>query len=220
MILSHWLVVMCSMQLHPELTMPFIKPLVSLALALASLATQATTISLATDGQWQSFGVDSLSALSGGTEWIDNINSNSAGYGTPLDFQFTIAPGHTARLTVVDAAMAGDAFDVYNHGVLLGATSSVPMQDYGNSPPDIGLDHDAALLNSAFSRGVFDLGAGSYRISGVLTQSMQFEGNPINATAGAIKVDLLSAVPEPGALELLLAAVGMALLLWARITSR
>jgi hypothetical protein len=217
--LSHQLVVMITKSFHLEFVMSFIKPLALAALAIASVAAQATTVSLATDGQWHSFGVDSFSASSGGTEWIDNDDTNAMGYGTPLDFNFTVASGYVARLTVVDASLAGDAFVLFNASASLGATSVVPVQHY-SSAPDIGLDYDAALLNNNFSRGVFNLGAGTYSIRGALTQSLLLDdGSPINATAGALKVSI-SAVPEPGAVELVLAAFGVVLLLWKRISSR
>jgi hypothetical protein len=199
--------------------MSSLKSLLLATLATVSLAAQATTVPLASDGQWQAFGVDSFSALSGGTEWIDNDNTNAPGYGSPLDFSFTIAAGFVGQLTVVDAALAGDVFSVFNHGNLLGHTSSVPVQRY-DSAPDLGYDFDAALLDPAFSHGVFTLGAGSYRISGALTQSLMLDDfSPLNATAGAVRLDV-SAVPEPSSAALLLAVLAVAGLLSRRVSSR
>jgi len=197
--------------------------LLAVALAASSLAAQATSINLAADNQWQAFGVDSFSAVSGGTEWIDNDYSNAAGFGTPLDFTFTIAAGFVGELTVVDAAMAGDTFNVFNAGSLLGSTSSVAVQQYG-SAPDVGYDYDAALQNSAFSRAVFTLGAGTYSISGALAQSLMIDDglgglSPLNATAGAVKLSV-SAVPEPSTLALLIAALGVTWLVSRRTTVR
>lgn len=190
------------------------------ALSTLALAANATSTPLAADGQWQAFGVDSFAAVSGGTEWIDNDDTNAFGYGTALDFTFTIDGGFVGQLTVVDASLAGDVFNVFNHGSLLGATSSVPVQLYGTAP-DIGDDHDAALLNSAFSRGVFTLGAGHYSISGVLAQSLMLEDgagglSPIDATSGALKLSV-SAVPEPS--TLVFAVLGLAWLVSSRRTS-
>lgn len=190
------------------------------ALSTLALAANATSTPLAADGQWQAFGVDSFAAVSGGTEWIDNNDTNASGYGTALDFTFTIGAGFVGQLTVVDASMAGDVFHVFNHGSLLGATSSVPVQLYG-SAPDIGDDHDAALLNSAFSRGVFTLGAGHYSISGVLAQSLMLDDgagglSPIDATSGALKLSV-SAVPEPS--TLVFAVLGLGWLVSSRRTS-
>ena len=200
--------------------MSFLKSALLAALATSALAAHATSTPLAADGQWQAFGVDSFSAVSGGTEWIDNDYTNAAGYGTALDFTFTIAAGFAGQLTVVDASMAGDVFNVFNHGSLLGTTSGVPVQLYG-SAPDIGDDHDAALLNSAFSRGVFTLGAGSYSISGALAQSLMLDDgagglSPLNATSGAIKLSV-SAVPEPS--TLVFAVLGLTWLVASRRSS-
>ena len=195
----------------------------ALVLAVSSLAAQATTVNLAADGQWAAFGIDSLASLSGGTEWIDNLDTNASGYGSPLTFNFTIAAGQVGQFTVVDASMAGDAFDVYSNGSLLGATSVVPVQQYGTAP-DVGYDYDAALLNSAFSHGVFTLAAGTYSITGVQTQSLMLDdgnGNlvSLNFGAGAVKLSV-SAVPEPSSLALLLAALGVTWLVSRRTAQR
>lgn len=199
--------------------MSFLKPIALAALFTVSLAAHATSVPLSDNGQWQAFGVDNLAAVSSGTEWIDNDNTNASGYGTPLTFSFTIATGWKGQLTVVDAALAGDIFNVFNNGALLGATSSVPMQQYSTAP-DIGFDYDAALQDSRFSRGVYTLGAGHYSISGALVQSLMLDGvDPLNATAGAIKLNV-SAVPEPSSSDLLLASLGVAWLLSRRLTSR
>ncbi|MBC7699239.1 PEP-CTERM sorting domain-containing protein [Aquabacterium sp.] len=199
--------------------MSFLKSALLVTLTTAALAAHATSTPLAADDQWQTFGVDSYSALSGGTEWIDNDYTNETGYGTALDFNFTIGAGFVGQLTVVDASMAGDVFNVFNQGQLLGSTSSVAVQLYG-SAPDVGDDHDAALLSSVFSRGLFALGAGNYSISGVLTQSLMLDDgagslSPINATSGALKLSV-SAVPEPS--TLVFALLGLAWLVAPRRT--
>lgn len=201
----------------------FPSALLAAVLAASSLAAQATSLHLTANEQWQAFGVDSFSSLSSGTEWIDNSDSNAAGYGSPLSFTFTIADGFVGQLTVVDASMAGDTFEVFGNGQLLGATSSVPLQVYG-SAPDVGYDYDAALLNSTFSRGVFTLGAGSYSVTGALAQSLMIDDgmgglSPLNATAGAIKLSV-SAVPEPSSLALVFAALGVTWLASRRTESR
>lgn len=193
--------------------MPSFKPaLLATVLAASSLAAQATSLNLAADDQWQAFGVDSFSAISMGTEWIDNHDSNAPGFGTPLDFTFTIAAGFMGQLTVVDASMAGDTFKVFGNGHLLGTTGSVPVQLYG-SAPDVGYDYDAASHNSAFSRGIFTLAAGTYSVTGSLAQSLMIDDGlggirPLNATAGAVKLSV-SAVPEPSSLALMFAALGV-----------
>lgn len=196
----------------------FKNALLTAALFASSLAAQASSVNLAANEQWQIFGVDSFASLSGGNEWIDNADTNAPGYGSQLSFTFTIAAGFQGTLTVVDANLAGDTFNVLSNGNLLGATSSVPVQQY-DTAPDVGYDFDAALANNAFSRGVFTLGAGSYSISGVLVQSLLLGSDPLNATAGALKLSV-SAVPEPSSALLALAALGVTCLVYRRRDAR
>ncbi len=158
-------------------------------------------------GAWTQFSVDEFSAQTFGVEWIDNANSLSPDFGSPLTFTFTIAPGSTASLTVVDGGFAGDTFRVTNLGSLLGSTSSVAQTRY-DTAPDIGLDFEAALANSAFSRATFALDAGNYRISGALDQSVLLDSTPLNATVGAVRLTV-SAVPEPSTVAMMLAGLGM-----------
>lgn len=182
------------------------------AAAAACLApAHATTVSLNADGQWNAFNVSDIDAASGGVEWIDNANSLDSGFGTPLDFRFSVGTGFHGLLTVVDAGFAGDTFTVTNFGSLLGSTSAVASQAYA-SAPDAGTDFDAALGDARFSRSVFVLNAGDYRISGALAQSVRLDGAPLNSTVGAVKLSLVpvSTVPEPS--TLLSLAAGLALL--------
>lgn len=169
------------------------------AIAVAAFA-QAHAAPLGADGNWQTFDVDSLTALSGGTEWI-GVND-----GTPLNFTFTVGPGSVGVLTVVDTIFAGDTFNVYNNGSLLGPTSAVPVGVYDPLLSGV-FDPDDAVADPLFSRASFVLGAGSYSISGVLDQSvLDVAGGPLNATSGGIKLTV-SSLPEPG--TLLLAGLGL-----------
>jgi hypothetical protein len=126
----------------------------ALVAALGARVASAGDVALGIDAQWHAFDVDSFSAVSGGLEWID-LNDGSA-----LHFSFD----GPATLTVVDGGFAGDAFQIFDNGVLLGQTSVA-----SNSYPDsIVLDFDAALADPRYSRGVFQLGAGSHSITGCL----------------------------------------------------
>ena len=133
-----------------------------LALAGAGSA-QATIVDIAPPayGTWQVFDVSDLLAASGGTEWIDIAD------GSALSFNFVVPTGYTAHVTVVDGGFAGDRFAVSANGTLLGSTS-LPVD---TQAVNVGLDFDAALADSRYSRGVFELGAGSYSLTGVLTLS-------------------------------------------------
>lgn len=196
------------------------------AASVLSPAAQATTVNLAADAQWVAFGIDELSSLTGGTEWIDSANSNDPGFGSALNFDFSIGAGQIGTLTVVDANFAGDTFQVFNHGILLSATSAVPQGLYGQSD-DVGYDFDAALANTSFSRAVYTLGEGHYSISGGLLQSVQLrldQGNnnvlltPLNSTAGGISLSV-SAVPEPSTAALALAALAITVFVSRRLRS-
>ena len=156
--------------------------------------------------EWSLFNVSDIDAQSFGTEWIDNNDSASPSFGTPLTFTFTIAFGHTASLTVVDGGFGGDTFSVTNFGSGLGQTSAVPAQTYA-SAPELGYDFDAALLDPGFSHATFVLGAGSYRIGGLLAQSVTLDSlTPLNATVGAVRLTV-SAVPEPATWAAMLAGL-------------
>ena len=178
---------------------PHVLAAVALAAAATTLPARAVDMPITTDGAWHSFLVDSLSApVATPLGWI-------ADSGALLDFTFTLAAA--ARLTVVDAGFAGDVFAVTNFGAAFGATNAVPAGSF-DSAHDVGTDFAAALADPAFSRGVFNLGAGSYRISGVLTQSVTFDGVPLDATVGAVRLEpLAAAVPEPSSIAILLAGL-------------
>jgi hypothetical protein len=168
----------------------------TLALA-AALPAQAVT--LAADGQWSSFDVDELSAASGGLEWIDLFAE-----GVPLSFSFTIAAGSYGTLTVVDGGFAGDSFSVTSNGNPLGQTSA----GVDSAPDSIGLDFDAALADARYSRGSWQFGAGTWTVGGALAASALYDGLPLNATVGAVRLEV-SPVPEPAAAGLLLAGLGL-----------
>lgn len=173
------------------------------ALALAALCPTAHAVVLAADGQWAGFTVDgNLPPYS--LVWVDD---NAAA----VHFTFDVAVGFQARLTVVDAGFSGDRFSVSNHGVVLGSTS-VPVA--GDPAGAIEFDYDNALADANFSRGTFMLGAGSHDITGLLSQSLATADGPLDATIGAVRLDI-SPVPEPATLATLLAGLSL-LTVWLR----
>ena len=184
------------------------KQLMAAALAAAVIAApaQATTVALAADGTWNGFDVDNFIAADFGTGWIDNTD------GSAENFTFTIAAGQVGTLTVLDAGYAGDTFSVTNFGSALGVTSSVPVGTYDGSES---VDFDDAFKDPSFSRGVFQLQAGSYSISGSLLQSVQFGGFDLDATTGAVRLSL-SAIPEPSSTALMFAGLAAVALLARR----
>jgi len=164
-------------------------------------------VALAADGQWNSFNVSDIDSQTFGVEWIDNNDSLSPDFGSRLEFSFTIGAGFTGKLSVVDAGFAGDTFSVTNFGLALGSTSNVPAQTV-DSAVDIGVDFDAALAHPSFSQGVFTLAAGDYRISGMLAQSVSFDGVALNSTIGGLNL-LVTAVPEASTWGLMGAGLGL-----------
>jgi hypothetical protein len=179
------------------------KTLLAAALASAfSMSAEAANVALTADSSWYTFDVDNTYSTSGALNWIDA--QNAAGYsndGSALHFTFTLSG--SADLTVVDGGFAGDQFQVFNNGNVLGFTS-VATNTY---PTSVGTDFDAALADSNYSRAVYHLGAGSYDITGLLsTSAVDNSSAPFNATVGAVS---LTAVPVPAALGLFLAGSGL-----------
>ena len=175
----------------------------TMALAAATLSSaRAADVALPADNIWRPFSVDSLLSLPAAPlGWIDDA-------GMPLAFTFAIAAGQSATLTIVDAAIAGDTFSITDFGSAFATTSSVPAGSFEAST-DVGLDYDAALADPSFSRGVFTLAPGSYRIGGSLLQSVTLGGMPLEATAGALRLGLapVAAIPEPETAAMLLAGL-------------
>lgn len=166
--------------------------------ALLGASAQAATRTLAADGSWAEFSVDgNLPPYALGWQDLD---------GSALSFSLVIPQGFVGHLTVVDAGFSGDRYALFNHGALLGQTGGALN---GDATGPLQLDFDAALADAAFSRGQFELGAGSHLISGRLIASTTLDGEPLNASLGGLRL-AVSPVPEPASVATLLA--GLALL--------
>ncbi len=177
----------------------FIRPCLAAGLLACALSAQATTIALPADGSWQGFDVSDAIGPGDGLGWID-IN------GEALSFSLTVAPGFVGRLTVVDTVFSGDVFSVSANGLLLGNTSPATSSYVANG---VVTDPALALADAGYSRGVFQLAAGSYTVTGRLVGSAVDElGSPINATAGALNLSV-SAVPEASAVAMFIAGLGL-----------
>lgn len=126
--------------------------------APASVSDVAITV----DGGWQAF------------SWT--------GSGEPLDSQgaFTFDAPSAVRLKVTDAYCAGDRFRVFDAGVHIGETPSVPV--------DVGCldrqeDPDRTFASPGFSNGSYLLDAGHHAIT------LQVIENPWHLGGGFLRVD-------------------------------
>jgi len=183
-----------------------LRRLAGFCMALAMLAggaAHATTVTLSPDdSSWQQFDVDPISALSGGSEWIDLG-------GDALSFSFTTTA--TTLLTIVDGGFAGDRFEVFDGATSLGLTS-LAANSYPNS---VGVDFDAALADSAYGFATFLLAPGTHTISGRLAASALLDdGTPLDATVGGLRLTP-TPVPLPASALLLMSGTGL-LAFWRR----
>lgn len=163
-------------------------------IAGGSTSAHATAINAATDGRWYQFDVDEL--MSGNLNWIDAVVDNTTGdseglyQGDYSDLSFTFTLNNPGTLTVVDAAIAGDEFQISVNGQL--HNSSLSLDPDSTS---VGTDFDAALLdNHRYSYLTLQLAPGAYTVTGLLTASALDNGEPFNATVGGLRI---SEVPLP-----------------------
>ena len=109
---------------------------------------------------------------------------------------FTFTLTSAAELRVTDAYLSGDRFMVFANGERLGRTSARHTLD-----DQIDDDYDAAFSDTRWSSGSWVLGPGSYTITGLTKRS------PYGA--GGAAISLVSSVPEPGSVALMLAGLGL-----------
>lgn len=122
--------------------------------------------------------------------------------GTPTSFldapAWTFVAGASgAVLSVVDAFESGDAFQVFDFGVLVG-TTSVPVGGV-----DCGDDPVACLATPGMSMGVFALAAGAHSLSLVALAGSGLGSGYLQVTGSQV-------VAEPASLALTLAALAAA----------
>jgi hypothetical protein len=149
---------------------------------LLGLPRVARADTIIVNGGWQSFSWDNAPGT---------FSSNGP---------FTFTSAFTTKLTVTDAFLDGDRFQVFDNNVSLGLTS-LPKDD----GTQVGGDADAALANSKFSSGTFQLVAGSHSIS--IETIGTAKGYP--SGSGYLRVDGSGGTrdnPEPASLVLLVAA--------------
>ena len=167
--------------------------------ASAALIAPNVSVALAPGSGWSPFAVSQIS-VGNPLSWINDD-------GSALSFNFTIAAGNVGTLTVVDGGYAGDTFSVFSGATSLSDTSNVAINSPDFSVPGVS-SFDLALADTSFSRGIYTFGAGSYSINGLLNQSTLIGPDRLDATEGAVRLDV-SPVPEPSQIAFLLAGLGV-----------
>jgi len=109
--------------------------------------------------------------------------------------------------TVVDGGVAGDQFEVYDNGTLIGPTS-VPT----STSASINWDYEANLLNPQASSGVFLLAPGDHAIT--LYTTAIAPGYPDGT--GGLRAVSASAPTVPAPAGILLGTLGTGLVGWLR----
>ena len=167
------------------------KALMSLIVAGAVLVTAPSIHAdpITVGGLWQEFSFGGPGSSAGACTIATCIPSpagNAEFLPTP-PWTFTLGPGG-GFLTITDAFLIGDAFDVFDFGVPLGSTLSVAVGG------ECGDDPVPCFANPAVSHGVFSLTAGDHSITIIARDS------PFGVGAAYFRVD---PVPEPATLVLL-----------------
>lgn len=144
--------------------------------------------------------------LAPNTEFTIFPSSPSLGGSWFTTFQFTVEANTTAELTVVDMCHGGDQYEIFNFGSSLGFTT--PIGSFTSncllSPTQA---ETIALPDPRWGEAIFNLGPGTYDISGVTT----VDGGP-GANRAAIRLDveeLPTVIPEPSTLLGLGLALGL-----------
>jgi hypothetical protein len=160
-------------------------------------------------GTWYEFGFDpDHSPLAAGCQPADaagvpcpvGIGSTFAG-----SSPWTITTGSPVEMTITDAFLAGDFFDVFDFGVLAGSTPSVAA-----SGMSCGLDPSVCVDAAGFSHASFALAAGAHSIT-VGVHEAQIVGE------GFFRLD---AVPEPSTFAVTALLVAMLLGWWKLCQAR
>jgi hypothetical protein len=145
-------------------------------------------------GGWQEFSFTALSVFARGCfpadqdqdalDCIPSSSNNSEFVGMP---PWTFTSSASVRLTVTDAFLRGDAFEIFDNGRSIGMT---PLGAFNGGCGD---DPVPCLADPLVSHAVFTLGIGPHSIT-IIPIAM------VDPGAGYFRVD---AVPEPATLVLL-----------------
>jgi hypothetical protein len=155
--------------------------------ALAMCALPASAGPILTNGTYYEFlfGPAPVSASVCGVACTPTINPVSVRTVSP-PWTFSGAAG----ILVLDLFSAGDMFDLFDNGLLLGSTSNVANTGINSRLNDIA----CALTNSAYSRGAFSVGAGPHSLT------INHTRNEPDSVAGAAVFSvtaIAASTPEP-----------------------
>jgi hypothetical protein len=144
-------------------------------------------------------GAASADVLTVGGGW-DRFGFGDIGSSFPVDaahdFSFTLTSA--AVFNITDAFTDGDQFDITINGVDKGLTSTPT-----NDGTYVGTDFDAAFASPLFSHASYNLGPGSYTVTGVVALA------PFTGGSGGAEL-VAGVVPEPATWSLMLVGfVGM-----------
>lgn len=148
-------------------------------------ATAQTAIAVTPGGPWYEFSFAAAGVFAKGCAPADPAGAgcvpssagNSQFVGAP-PWKF-VAPSDGATLTVTDAFLKGDTFEVYDNGNLVGSTSAVAVD-----AASCGSDPVPCLADATVSHAVFNLGAGAHSIT------IKALASPYQSGAAYFRVDL------------------------------
>lgn len=166
------------------------------------VATAAPAVPVPVGGLWQEFSFGAAGVPAGAcTSCTSSSGGNSEYAGTP-PWTFSAGAGG-ADLTVVDAFLLGDQFEVFDFGFSMGTTSAPGSGDCGNDPVP-------CLANADASKRVFQLAPGPHSIT--ITPVV----SPFGGGAAYFRVDgaqrFTQAIPTLGAVGLGVLVVALALI--------
>ena len=155
------------------------------AQAPAEAGAAPAAVAISPGGPWNEFSFGAAGVFAKGCSPADPAGAgcvpssagNSQFVGSP-PWKF-VAPSDGATLTVTDAFLKGDTFEVFDNGNLIGSTSAVATDSTG-----CGSDPVPCLADPAVSHAVFNLGPGAHSIT------IKALASPFQSGAAYFRVDL------------------------------